>query len=126
LLSAIGCLTGDSFLIRTTLVVVSVDQLLWYLFYYERYIDMAGFMIKRKFYVGVAKYIIWPQTSKIRLSTTFHHIWFFPLCLFIIHPSAQYTTFNVDIYILSCILSLLLAIIGRISAPKEIEIIKPG
>jgi hypothetical protein len=34
LMAGIGCLTDDSLLIRTTLVVVSVDQLLWYLFYY--------------------------------------------------------------------------------------------
>lgn len=34
LMAGIGCLTGDSFLIRTTLVVVSVDQLLWYAFTY--------------------------------------------------------------------------------------------
>lgn len=119
LLAAIGCLTGDSFLIRTTLVVVSVDQLLWY-------VDIIGYLIKRRFYVGVAKYIVWPETTKIRLATTFHHIWFLPLCLFVVHPTAKYTTFSPDIYILSCIFSLLLAIIGRISTPKQITIKKPG
>ena len=119
LLAAIGCLTNDSTLIRIVLVVVSVDQLLWY-------IDLLGFIVKRKFYIGVAKYIIWPETSKMRLATTFHHIWFLPLCLWIIHPSAKYLSFTPQIYILSCAFSLVLAIIGRITTPKSITIKKAG
>ena len=46
-------ITGDSHLLSVSIVVVSVDQLLWYL-------DLVGFLIKRKFVIGVAKYIIWP------------------------------------------------------------------
>lgn len=53
LLAGIGCLVADAFLIRVALVVVSVDQLLWF-------VDLGGFIVKRKFIVGVAKYIIWP------------------------------------------------------------------
>ena len=120
LLAGIGCIVGDSFLIRSVLVLVSLDQISWYFIAYFRYIDLIGFIIKRKFYVGVAKYIIWPETTKIRLMTTFHHIWFLPLCLWIIHPTAKYTTFNTSTFILSCIYSSLLCVIGRLSAPKEI------
>lgn len=53
LLGGIGCIVRDGFLIRVALVVVSVDQLLWF-------VDIGGYLIKRKFVVGVAKYIIWP------------------------------------------------------------------
>lgn len=83
-----------------------------------RYIDLVGFAWKRKFYVGVAKYIIWPETTKIRLLTTTHHVWFLPLCLWIVHPTAKYSSFDVSIYLLACILCQILVIIGRISTPK--------
>jgi hypothetical protein len=43
----------DSHLLRATIVVVSVDQLLWY-------IDILGYIFTKKFVIGVAKYIIWP------------------------------------------------------------------
>jgi hypothetical protein len=43
---------GNSHLMRASIVVVSVDQLLWY-------IDILGYLIKKKFIIGVAKYIIW-------------------------------------------------------------------
>lgn len=115
LLAGIGCLTDDAFLIRTILIVVSVDQLLWY-------VDLTGFLIKRKFYVGVAKYIVWPETTKIRLATTYHHIWFLPLCLWLIHPTAKYETLGLSNYVLSCIWCQILVIIGRISTPKHITI----
>jgi hypothetical protein len=96
---------------RTTIVVVSVDQLLWYL-------DLIGYLIKKKFYIGVAKYIIWPETTKLRLMTTFHHVWYIPLILWLTSPSVQTCGLNFNIYGLSSIMTLLLALIGRISTPK--------
>ena len=72
--------------------------------------------------VGVAKYIIWPETSKLRLATTFHHLWFMPLCLWEIQPSIPFSGFNRDAFLLSCLLCLSLAWIGRISTPKEITV----
>lgn len=53
LLGALGMIFQDSNLLRVSIVVVSVDQLLWYL-------DLLGYLIKRKFYIGVAKYVMWP------------------------------------------------------------------
>ena len=85
---------------------------------------MSGFIIRRKFIIGVAKYIIWPETSKLRLATTFHHLWFMPLCLWEISPSIPYSGFNRDVYLYACLLCLGLALIGRISTPKEITISK--
>lgn len=60
----------------------------------------------------------------MRLITTFHHIWFLPLCLWVIHPTAKYSSFTSEIFVFSCALSLLLVIIGRISTPKEITVKK--
>ena len=110
-MAAIGCFTGDDFVIRAVVVIVSTDQILWYF-------DLTGYVLKRKFYVGVSKYIVWPQTTKIRLLTTFHHIWFLPLCLFIVHPSTKYATFTLNVYLFSCMMSFLFMLIGRISCPK--------
>lgn len=87
---------------------------------------MLSFALRRKFVAGVAKYIIWPETSKIRLATTFHHIWFLPLLLFLVHPTAKFVSFTWGNYVLSCVFTLLLAVIGRITTPKEIVIERPG
>lgn len=43
----------DSNLMRVSIVVVSIDQLLWY-------IDLTFYVVKGKFVIGVAKYIVWP------------------------------------------------------------------
>ena len=56
LMAAIGLYLGDEELVRVSLISVSLDQLLWY-------IDMLSFTVKRKFVIGVAKYIIWPESA---------------------------------------------------------------
>ncbi len=53
LVGAFAMILQDSHLLRATIVLVSVDQLLWY-------VDIVGYLIKKKFIIGVAKYIIWP------------------------------------------------------------------
>jgi hypothetical protein len=83
-----------------------------------RYVDILGYLVKRKFVIGVAKYIIWPETTKLRLMTTFHHVWYIPLVLWLVSPSAGTCGFNMELFLLSFIMTLFLAIIGRISAPK--------
>jgi hypothetical protein len=53
LLGAVAMIVQDSHLLRASIVIVSIDQLLWY-------VDLIGYVIKGKFIIGVAKYIIWP------------------------------------------------------------------
>lgn len=53
LVGTFAMIVQNSHLLRASIVLVSIDQLLWY-------VDLVGFMIKRKFVIGVAKYIIWP------------------------------------------------------------------
>jgi hypothetical protein len=53
LVGAFAMVVQDSHLLRASIVLVSVDQLLWY-------VDIVGYLFKRKFIIGVAKYIIWP------------------------------------------------------------------
>lgn len=49
----------------------------------DRYVDVLGFFLTpgRKFPIGVAKYITWPETSWARRLTSTHHLWFIPVCL---------------------------------------------
>lgn len=48
-----GLITQDGRLLEAAFITVSVDQILWY-------VDILGYAVKRKFPVGVAKYLIWP------------------------------------------------------------------
>ena len=54
--------------------MISVDQVLWY-------VDLIGYVFTKKFVIGVAKYITWPETTKLRLMTSSHHLWFIPLLI---------------------------------------------
>ena len=51
---------GDAHLLRASVVAVAVDQVLWYYYFNSRYVDIFGYIVKKKFVIGVAKYIIWP------------------------------------------------------------------
>jgi len=111
LVGAFSMIVQDSHLLRASIVLVSIDQLLWY-------VDLVGYVIKKKFIIGVAKYIIWPETTKIRLMTTFHHVWYIPLVLWLTSPSVSQCGLNIEVYLLCCIMSFALAFIGKISTPK--------
>ena len=58
----------------------------------------------------------------MRLATTFHHLWFLPVSLSQVWGSVSAgCTFDLQTYLMSGMLSLILALIGRISTPKYIE-----
>lgn len=109
----------DSHLLRASIVLVSIDQLLWY-------VDLVGYLIKKKFIIGVAKYIIWPETTRLRLMTTFHHVWYIPLVLWLTSPSVSQCGLNIEVYLLCCVMSFALAFIGKISTPKEVIVTGHG
>ena len=48
------------------------------------YVDVLGYLITKKFPLGVAAFIVWPETTKLRLLTTTHHIFYIPLCLYLL------------------------------------------
>jgi CDP-diglyceride synthetase len=72
-----GLVIQDGRLLEAALITVCVDQILWY-------VDIAGYIVKRKFPIGVAKYLIWPETSNLRRLTSTHHLWFIPLIQYIL------------------------------------------
>ena len=74
ILSSIGFSTCRPQLAVGAGIAVSIDQVLWY-------VDVFGYLIypKKKFLVGVCKYLTWTTTSWIRLATSTHHLWTIPL-----------------------------------------------
>eukprot|EP00823_Brevimastigomonas_motovehiculus_P003733 TRINITY_DN2318_c0_g1_i1.p1 TRINITY_DN2318_c0_g1~~TRINITY_DN2318_c0_g1_i1.p1 ORF type:complete len:234 (+),score=41.05 TRINITY_DN2318_c0_g1_i1:29-730(+) len=71
----VGILTCRPLLLSVGVIAVSMDQICWYA-------DMAGYWWKGKFPVGVAKYMSWPETSFVVKVTSYHHLWFLPLCIY--------------------------------------------
>lgn len=91
-----GILRGNALTVGASMVMISIDQCLWY-------IDILGFILIRKFPVGVAKYITWPTTTKIRLLTSTHHLWFIPMLMALLINTPQLTH---SAYFMSFIMTL--------------------
>ncbi len=66
---------GNSLLVGASLVAICFDQTLWYL-------DILSFLLRKKWLVGVASYLSWPETTMLKRITTMHHLWFLPLGLY--------------------------------------------
>lgn len=104
-LSVIGCLTGRPLLIGASVAAVIFDQILWY-------IDFTSYLITGKMPVGAASYFLWPETSFIKKLTSFHHLWFLPVCLYCLDWSIpMYST------IMGMVLTDVLAILSRPLCP---------
>ena len=108
---ACGLLIQDGILVEAALITVSVDQILWY-------VDIAGFAVNRKFPIGVAKYMTWPETSNMRRLTSTHHLWFMPLIQYTLGKKViSYESFS---FVLINI--LVLEIIGRTTIGREVKL----
>jgi len=75
--SVIGIETCRPLLGSSSAVAVSIDQVLWY-------VDIIGWVLSgcRKFPIGVAKYLTWPQTTWVTKVTCTHHLWCIPLLIY--------------------------------------------
>lgn len=76
----IGLMMGNSMLVGACLVAICFDQTLWYL-------DVGSYLLRGKWLVGVASYLVWPDTTILKKLTTLHHLWFLPLGLFTLRVS---------------------------------------
>ena len=114
LMVGISLITGCSAVIRASMIVITTDQIPWYL-------DITGFILARKFPVGVAKYLTWEETTKLRIASTLHHLWFLPLSMWCVSPSAP--GFTCEIFLLAFSMVVTMATLGRFSTPKSIIIV---
>lgn len=81
------------------------------------YVDLLCFLVFKKFPIGVAKYITWPETTKMRLMTSTHHLWFIPLLIIMIKNDKSFPLKN---HFKSFMITILWTLCGRLLVPKTI------
>lgn len=106
ILASVGILTHRPLLVGASIAGVCCDQLMWY-------IDCLGYVIIGKFKVGVAKYLLWPETSWSKKYLCTHHLWFMPLALYALGWHLPIYSF-----ILSCIFTSASTGLCRFTTPK--------
>jgi len=105
-LSGLGCILGRPLLVSTGVMIVGLDQLLWY-------VECLVYLLLGKFPFGVASYMVWPQTSLVRKITTLHHLWFLPFGLYCLSPAS----FNPVSFLSAMCLNIYLVIAARLFTP---------
>ncbi|KAL4465945.1 hypothetical protein ABPG74_004182 [Tetrahymena malaccensis] len=106
-----GIIRNSALTVGASLVIISIDQCLWY-------VDIIGYLLTKKFPVGVAKYLTWPTTTKLRMLTSTHHLWFIPLLISIVKGTKQLTH---QAYFFSFAMTLFQSILGRVLVPRYIK-----
>jgi hypothetical protein len=106
ILASIGILTERPLLVGASVAGVCCDQLMWY-------IDCLSYAVTGKFKVGVAKYLVWPETTWSKRYLCTHHLWFMPLALWALGWHLPVYSF-----FLSCIFTSASTGICRFTTPK--------
>jgi hypothetical protein len=111
LLAGVGITTNRPLMVGGAVCIVAVDQLSWY-------IDIVGYIITRKFPVGVAKYMLAKHTTWVHVMTGTHHVWFIPVSIFWLRnhggiPSGSYWA--------SVSITSIIAIAARFLTPYSIR-----
>lgn len=101
-----GILTNRPLLVGASIAGVCCDQLMWW-------VDCGLFVFTRTFPVGVAKYLLWPQTSWSKRWLCTHHLWFIPLALWTLGWHLP-----VHSFLLSCWFTSVSTGISRYTTPK--------
>jgi hypothetical protein len=105
-----GLVRGLPLLVGTAVCIVGLDQLAWY-------VDCLGWLVLRKWPIGVAKYLSAPTTSRVHFATSFHHLWFLPLCLASLHGVGMPPLS----YVASVALTSGLALAARLLTPFAVD-----
>ncbi|GKY98822.1 hypothetical protein MPSEU_000838300 [Mayamaea pseudoterrestris] len=108
IVGGLGLLTSKPVVAQAYCVTVGIDQLLWY-------VDLSVYLVRRKFPIGVAKYIFWEGTSWTTRITCWHHVWTLPLLLWGaqgMHPIA---------FVLSAIVMVANVCVARCTTPFDLH-----
>ena len=117
LMGAYGLYTNRTIIVMGHVIAVSIDQVLWY-------VDLTGWALSsfRKFPIGVAKYITWPESTWLTRITCTHHLWTIPLLTYGvggIHPVALPLSWIIVILnVISCRLMTPFQIQGKMKGQK--------
>lgn len=106
-IASIGAILGKNEIVSASVISVALDQTLWW-------VDVLTYILTRKFRVGVAKYLIWPETTWGKIVTSTHHLWFIPACVYL-NDGISFEAIK-----LSYALVLYLSIFTRMCIPFEI------
>ncbi|CAD8056729.1 unnamed protein product [Paramecium sonneborni] len=97
-------------ILAASMILVSIDQVLWY-------VDLLAFFLFKTWPIGVAKYLTWPSTTKLRLLTSFHHIFYLPICLYFLRNQKG---IPITAWQISIGMGSILTIVSRLLTPKSI------
>ena len=91
------------------MTTIAIDQLCWY-------VDLIGYALTKKFPVGVAKYLIRPETGRVKFLTSFHHLWFIPTVMWMLrnHGGVRPGSWSV-----TCAVTAFLAVFCRSFTPHS-------
>jgi len=110
ILSIFALITNKPILVGAALITISCDQLLWYF-------DILGYIVTRKFHIGVAKYLTWPEIPLSNKLTSTHHLWFMPLLGYVLKDVGG---LHFEAFIISIILTATLWLLARILTPRTL------
>lgn len=110
LVASVGMITGRPRMVSGSITMVGLDQLVWY-------IDVICYLVLGKFKFGVADYLLWPNTSKIKKITCTHHLWFIPLCMWYLGGSLPEWTFRQGAFVVTFI-----TVFARIFTPFDMPL----
>ena len=99
-------------LVEIAVCLVAVDQLSWW-------VDLGGYFLNGKFPLGVAKYVVAKDLPLTVFYTSFHHLWFLPLCMH--HLYTYNGSLSMKSYLSSFAVSILLTSTARLLVPYKIK-----
>jgi len=104
-LAAVGIITSRPTMVGAACLAVAIDQICWY-------VDILSRVFMGKYIIGVAKYLDWPETTTVTRATSFHHLWFLPVCLWHLRcvggmPSSSFLLSSFGVCIMSVMSRLL-------------------
>lgn len=85
----------------------------------SRRYDCAGFLLTRKWPIGVAKYMASPDIHPVHFATSFHHLFFLPCCFWALYQFGR--GMPRDSYVMSVVLTSALAVAARFLTPYAVK-----
>jgi len=110
LMSICGLYWNKPNLVGASIVVIAIDQMLWY-------IDIGCYLTIGKFPIGVAKYLTWPENKLPKKIFSMHHLWFIPVLMYVM---AHCGGLRIVSFFISLLLTLILTAYSRLTIPKGI------
>jgi hypothetical protein len=108
-----GIIMHKPVMVGASIGCVALDQFLWWF-------DCFLKLTTGKFKIGVAKYLEWPETGMVQKITSWHHLWFLPLCIYYLRMTGP--GMPTGALPLSLLAVISMSIVSRIVTPKDLNI----